>query len=380
MRIIIDDKIPFIRGVFEEVADVAYIPGGEITSRHVADADALVVRTRTRCDANLLDGSSVRFIATATIGTDHINAAYCASRGIAWSNAPGCNSSSVRQYMASLLLNLFGGELKGKTLGVVGYGHVGSKVASLGALLGMDVLVCDPPLEKAGESDGFVEACGGFAPLERVAKNADILTFHVPLTREGGHATFHLCDAELLGGVKSGAWIVNTARGEVVDAAALKGALASDKIVGAALDVWEGEPSVDSELLDMLAIATPHIAGYSADGKANGTAGSVRAVSRFFNLGLDDWAPDVPPPANPAISIANDGIAPLDVAKTAVNATYDIRRDDAALRANSGDFERLRGDYPLRREPPAFVVELESCDKEAEVLLQGLGFQLELTE
>lgn len=363
MRIVADSKIPFLGGALESRAEVVYLPGADISAADVADADALIVRTRTNCGEKLLSGSKVKFIATATIGFDHIDAAYCAANGIEWTNAPGCNSGSVRQYICSVLLNLavrHGFSLKGKTIGVVGVGNVGAKIAELGETLGMRVLLDDPPRAR-------VEGGGVFVDLKRIVAESDIITLHTPLAKDGGDKTWHLADAGFISAMKRSAFLINSSRGEVVDNQALKTALKEGRLAGAVLDVWEGEPEIDLELLELVDIATPHIAGYSLDGKANGTAMSVQAVSRFLGLGLDDWMPEnVTAPANPVLP----GVDATDEAAllAAVSSTYDVLADDRRLRGDPAGFERQRGDYPLRREFRAFSVE------NADETLVKLGF------
>ncbi|NOY75470.1 MAG: 4-phosphoerythronate dehydrogenase PdxB [Kiritimatiellaeota bacterium] len=377
MKIVIDDKIPFIRGAFEQVADVAYIPDAKIAPADVADADALIVRTRTKCAATLLDGSNVKFIATATIGYDHIDSAYCENSGITWTSAPGCNSFSVQQYIASALLRIAESEgikLAGKTLGVVGVGNVGTKVAKLAEIIGMRVLLNDPPRKSRGERP---ETDDSFVPLDRIRKEADFITFHVPMIKDGHLKTFHMADAEFLSGMKGNAWLINSSRGPVVDNQTLKKALESAEIAGAVLDVWENEPDIDTELLNLARFATPHIAGYSADGKANGAMMSVRAVSHFFDFGLDDWSPsNIPLPDNRAIDLDCDGMEFEDISRAAILATYDIAEDDARLRSEPASFERLRGDYPLRREPPAYLARLKNDSANFAEKLSELRFDL----
>ena len=230
LRIVADDKIPFLRGALEPFAEVTYLPGGAIAPADVKNADALITRTRTRCGEALLAGSRVRFIATATIGYDHIDTAYLRRAGIAWRNAPGCNAASVAQYIGSALVSS-GVELCGKTLGVIGVGNVGSKVAALGEALGMRVLRNDPPRAEREGSTGFTE-------LPELLAEADFVTIHTPLTRDGAHPTFHLCDAGFPELMRPGAQLFNSGRGEVVDTAALKAALKSGRISAAVLDVW----------------------------------------------------------------------------------------------------------------------------------------------
>lgn len=374
MKIVSDNKIPFLRGVFEPFAQVLYLPGGDTTSEAVRDADALITRTRTRCDAALLAGSSVRVIASATIGYDHIDTSWCEANGIRWANAPGCNAASVEQYVAAALCTLsrrHAFPLAGRTLGVVGVGHVGSRVARLGAALGMRVLLCDPPRARREGPDAFVS-------LDEIIARSDIVTLHVPLTRTGEDATWHLLDAARLSAMRPDRYLLNTSRGPVVDSAALKAALQGRALGGAVLDVWEDEPSPDRELLELVDVATPHIAGYSADGKAAGTAAAVRTVSEVLDLPLGQWRPAaLPAPAQPLdFSLDAAGRSCEELLCDALLYTYDILADDAALRAHPERFEALRGDYPVRREPGAFRLRLQGGTKEMAERLSAIGFQL----
>ena len=374
MKIVCDNKIPFLRGALEPYAEVVYLPGSETTAEVVKDADAIVTRTRTRCDASLLEGSNVRAIATATIGFDHIDTAWCEAHGIAWSNAPGCNSWSVKQYVSSVLAVLaerHGLRLDTLTLGVVGVGNVGSKVAEVGRAYGMRVLLNDPPRARAEGSEAFTD-------LDTLLIESDIVTVHVPLTRGGEDATWHLFDADRLARMRPSQILVNSSRGPVVDNAALKDALRRRALKAAVLDVWEGEPELDRELIDLLDIATPHIAGYSADGKANGTTMSVRYLASQLGLPLADWtASDIPAPEQ-ALEFAVDaaGRTAQEVLSEAVLHTYDVRRDSDALRAAPGSFERLRGDYWVRREPSAFTLTLLHGTPNLAFRLEMLGFKV----
>ena len=375
MKIVCDNKIPFIRGVFEPWAEVVYLPGAETTPAVVRDADAVVTRTRTRCDAALLAGSSVRVVASATIGYDHIDTAWCEAHGILWRNAPGCNSSSVKQYIAAVLCTLarrHGLRLDSLTLGVVGVGNVGSKVAEAAALLGMRVLLCDPPRARAEGAEGFVD-------LDTLVAQSDIVTLHVPLSREGEDATSHLFDEARLAAMRPDQFLINSSRGPVVDGAALRAALQAKALRGAVLDVWEGEPEPDRALMALLDIATPHIAGYSADGKANGTRMSVRTVAAVLGLPLADWRPaDIPAPAQPLeFSLDASGKSRQEVLSEAILHTYDILADDRALRAHPERFEQLRGDYPVRREPTAFTLRLQGGDPALADALAALGFHIQ---
>ncbi len=375
MKIVCDNKIPFLRGVFEPWAEVVYLPGSETTPGVVRDADAVVTRTRTRCDAALLAGSSVRVVASATIGYDHIDTAWCEAHGILWRNAPGCNSSSVKQYIAAVLCTLarrHGLRLDALTLGVVGVGNVGSKVAEAAALLGMRVLLCDPPRARAEGAEGFVD-------LDTLVAQSDIVTLHVPLQREGEDATWHLFDEARLAAMRPDQFLINSSRGPVVDGAALRAALQAKALRGAVLDVWEGEPEPDRALMALLDIATPHIAGYSADGKANGTRMSVRTVAAVLGLPLADWRPaDIPAPEQPLeFSLDASGKSRQEVLSEAILHTYDILADDRALRAHPERFEQLRGDYPVRREPTAFTLRLQGGDPALADALAALGFHIQ---
>lgn len=374
MKIVCDNKIPFLRGVLEPYAEVVYLPGKETTPEVVRDADAIITRTRTICDESLLKGSSVKVIATATIGFDHIDTGWCEEHGIIWRNAPGCNSWSVKQYMSSVLVSLSrmrSFDLEGKTLGVVGVGNVGSKVAQAASALGMKVLLNDPPRERR-------EGSGDFVSLDEILRRSDIITLHVPLSREGEDATWHLFDAERIGKMSPSQILVNSSRGPVVDNAALKQALKARAIAGGVLDVWEGEPDLDPELVSLLDITTPHIAGYSADGKANGTAASVRTVSEVLGLPLTDWFPGgIPSPSMPLeFGIDAAGKTRQEVLSEAVLYTYDVLEDSGRLRGNLGLFEKLRGDYPVRREPSAFTLKLKGGDTALAGALGALGFKV----
>lgn len=358
-----DDKIPFLRGVFEPYGEVKYLPGKEICNADLLDADCLITRTRTCVDAGLLDGTSVKFAGTATIGFDHFDTRYLESRGILWSNAPGCNSSSVMQYIVSVLLHL-DIPLSGRTLGVVGVGNVGSKVAAAASALGMKVLLNDPP---RAEREGAEK----FTGLDELLENSDVVTLHVPLNE----TTRNLADETFFARLKPGAVFLNSSRGEAVDEEALKSAFRSGKVAKYALDVWRNEPDADAELRRDAAFATPHIAGYSTDGKANGTSMIVRRAAEIFDIPeLAGYYPDaVPPPLDPVIRLPENGSL-LAMLRTAVDRSYDVRRDDAKFRAAPELFEKLRGDYPVRREFSAYFV--EGGSPEARRVLAKLGFLL----
>ena len=373
MKFIIDDKIPYIKGALEPFGEVVYLPGKQTTSDIVRDADAIITRTRTICNESLLQNSAVKFIATATIGYDHIDTEYCKQAGIEWTNAPGCNSKSVEQYVASALFVLSekqGFKLKGKTIGIVGVGQVGSKVAKVCELLGMKVLLNDPPRARVEGSEKFVS-------FLEIISQSDIITFHVPLTMQGEDATFHLADTLFFESLGKQTIVLNTCRGEVVDTFAAETAIERGQIKALVLDCWEREPDIDKNLLGLVDLATPHIAGYSKDGKANGTTRSVQAISQFFKLGIDDWKPKgVDLPEQTIIHLDGFKRTEEEIIREAVLFTYDIQQDDAQLRANPEKFEQLRGDYPVRREYPVFTIQHQNVPDETVEKLKQLGFKI----
>ncbi len=373
INIIADEKIPFLKGVLEPYARVSYLNGLDITPAAVADADALLVRTRTRCDESLLCGSRVKFIATATIGYDHIDTAFCDASSICWVNAPGCNAASVQQYIASALAHIAltsGQALSGKTIGIIGAGHVGQKVEALASCLGMRLLVNDPPRARNEGKDKFVG-------LEGLLAASDFITLHVPLTVSGEDQTLHLINRDTLPMVKKGAWLINTSRGEVVDQSVLKSTIHDGKFAGVVLDVWENEPGVDTELLKMVSIATPHIAGYSVDGKINGTTHVIRSLAQYFQLPLEAWKPSaIPTPQNVEIELDCAGKSTEMTVLQAIIATYNVVDDDFRFRSDPGSFENLRNTYPARREFPAFKIRMVNGNDNISMLLLSLGFQV----
>jgi erythronate-4-phosphate dehydrogenase len=373
MKVIVDEKIPFLHNVLEPFVDVEYYAGNEINNSILKSADALIIRTRTKCNASLLADTPVKYIATATIGYDHIDTEFCKRMGITWTNAPGCNSSSVMQYIASALLTYSkeqGIDLKNQVLGVIGVGNVGKKIVKLAENLGMQVVLNDPPRANKEGKCGFISLTG-------LLREANIITCHVPLVYKGQYQTHHLINKEFLSRVNKETLFINTSRGEVVDTQSLKEALKTRQIKDAFIDVWENEPDIDTELIKMAYFATPHIAGYSTDGKANATKMSVQALSRHFNLGIDDWEPDdIPTPENAIIkidAIYNDF---QSILKDTVLPTYSIRYDDKLLRNSPNDFEKLRGNYPLRREFGAYYISTSNLSVDNRWGLLRMGFNI----
>ncbi len=296
IKIIADNKIPFFKGVLDDAAEIQYLNPNEITNQNIKETDALIIRTRTICNADLLNDTNVKFIATATIGYDHIDTEYCKEKNIKWMNAPGCNSSSVMQYVSSALLTIADKkniDLSNSTVGIIGVGNVGSKVAKAASIFGMNVLLNDPPRKRNEGGNKFVD-------LDYLISKSDFITFHVPLNKSGIDKTYHLVDDTFINKLKENTILFNTSRGSVVKTESLKNALTNRKINSAVLDVWENEPEINLELLSLVDIATPHIAGYSADGKANGTSVCVNGIAEFFNLDFDkNWYPkEMPNPEN----------------------------------------------------------------------------------
>lgn len=373
LKIVADNKIPFLQGALEEKARVLYLPGDQIKPEHVKNADALIVRTRTRCDESLLKNSSVKLITSATIGFDHIDTRWCEQNNIRWANAPGCNANSVVQYVSSALAFIsrqHSVDLTQKTLGIIGAGNIGSRLAQLTSTLGIKTLVNDPP--RAAR-----EGTSGFTDLETLLQQADIITLHIPLEQTEKNNTFHLVNKDFLQKTKKGLWFINSSRGEIADTTALIAALKTKHLAGAILDVWEHEPHINQELLDLSALATPHIAGYSADGKANGTAVCVRNISRFFNLALEQWyPPHIPMPDNHIIEYPCLHRSTEAIFNHLSLASYNIDIDNQRLRLNPSDFEKQRGNYPVRREPAAWQVKAQDCRETEKDFISTLGYNL----
>lgn len=325
MKVIVDDKIPFIKGLIERLADdVIYLSGEAISKEDVHDADILIIRTRTNCNKDLLEGSSVKLIVTATIGFDHIDTCYCHTAGIKWISCPGCNANSVCIYVHNALI-VTDHLRPSMTVGVVGVGHVGSLIFKDLERSGMKVLLCDPPRHDAGD---YVEG-HGFCSLATIQTEADIITFHTPLTTEGKYSTYHMADMKFFKNLKKVPLIINASRGSVVDNDALLISLQKGLISDAVIDTWENEPKPNTELLRLVAIGTPHIAGYSADGKANATEMSLEAVAKYLGK---NFSTDIFVPSAEKLST-----------KTLIN-------DSQQLKNNPDKFEALRNNYPIRRE------------------------------
>ncbi len=351
-RIIIENHIPFIEGSLEEAGcEVRYLAARDITRDAAMDADAIVTRTRTRCDASLLEGTPVSLVATATIGTDHIDSAWCAANGIEVANAPGCNAPAVAQYVFSAVTHLTNRPLSQQTIAIIGVGHVGKIIERWAEALDMKVLRNDPPRERA---EG-----GRWNSLEEIAEKADIITVHTPLTRDGRDATLHLIDGAFIDSLKRSPIVINAARGGIVDEAALLRGIGQGRVGAAVIDCWENEPTPDARLIERAAIATPHIAGYSRQGKIRATAAALEAVSRHFGLPAEG-------PKAPRVRAESPEACAATVSVRSVNDSYDPCKDSIELRAavlrddgsvDGAAFERLRNNYELRPEAPGAKID-----------------------
>ncbi len=379
MRLLADENIPLLDPFFASFGEIRRLPGRAIDRAAVADADVLLVRSVTRVDRALLEGSAVKFVGTCTIGTDHLDLAYFAEAGIAWSSAPGCNARGVVEYVLGALLALaerHGTDLAARTYGVVGAGQVGGRLVELLRGLGWNVLVCDPP-RQAREG-------GDFVGLEEIIRRCDVISLHTPLTRDCTDATWHLLGAERLAQLKPGSWLINASRGAVVDNAALKAHLSGGADLEAVLDVWEGEPLVDAELAALCRLATPHIAGYSLDGKLRGTEQIYRAFCAWRGEAPAVNLAQLLPPAWLSELVLHEQADPVWALATVCRAVYDPRLDDAAFRrsllgdaeARRTGFDALRKHYPMRRELPELRVRVTGEAKQLHRQLAALGVQL----
>lgn len=359
LRLLVDANVPFAEEAFGAFGRVRLAPGQEITPETTAEADVLLVRSVTRVDEGLLDGSPVRFVGSATIGTDHVDLDYLRSRGIPFAHAPGSNAPSVVEYVLAALLVMYterDAVLRNETVGVVGCGHVGGALAVRLRALGLRVLRNDPPLAERAEAEGRPH---DFVPLATVLAESDAVTLHPPLTRSGPHPTHHLMGADELAAMRPHALLVNASRGAVVDNAALRDALEAGRIGGAALDVWENEPTPDPDLLRLAGLATPHIAGYSFDGKVTGTAMLHDALADWLGVPatwdaervLADESAALPPLTPPDPSLSETAYL-----HALARQAYDVRADDARTRGlldlpeaeRGAAFHRLRRTYPRR--------------------------------
>jgi erythronate-4-phosphate dehydrogenase len=370
VKILVDENMPYARDLFSRLGEVKVVPGRPIPLTELADADALMVRSVTKVNRTLLDGKPVKFVGTATAGTDHIDEDYLHQSGVAFSAAPGCNAIAVVEYVFSALLALAerdGFTLTDRTVGIVGVGNVGSRLQARLNAWGVKTLLCDPPRAARGDSEDF-------HTLTSLVQEADILTFHTPLYLDGPYKTLHLASQALIGQLKPGTILINACRGEVVDNDALLSCLAQGQKLSTVLDVWEPEPMLNVELLAQVDIGTAHIAGYTLEGKARGTTQVFEAFSAF--IGQPQRIPlETLLPAADIESVTVRGSLTQAILKRLVHLVYDVRRDDALLRSVAGiagEFDKLRKHYAERREWSSLCVQCD--DANTATLLQALGF------
>jgi len=377
MKLIVDKDIPLAGSAFGALGNVELVDAAALTRAGLRDTDALIVRSTARVDAQLLDGSRVKFVGTATIGTDHVDTEYLASRGIAFASAPGSNANSVKEYVVAALLDIAvrrSWSLKGASIGIVGVGHVGSIVRNAAEALGMRVLLNDPPLARQTGDRRFV-------PLDELM-DAEVITLHVPLTKGGPDATFHLFDEKRFDRMKRGSIIINTSRGSVVKGDALRNAAAGKQLGGSVVDVWENEPGIDAALLANVTIGTPHIAGYSVEGKLNALRMIRKALCVHFGID-DDWRP-VPDAAKRELEVPPGMMTAESVLHYIVSRSYDIALDDKMLRGiadrppqERGEyFTKLRSGYRERHEFAGTAVRLPEKHGHLAGAIAALGFNI----
>ncbi|MCX6174746.1 MAG: 4-phosphoerythronate dehydrogenase [Ignavibacteriales bacterium] len=377
MKIVVDENIPQAREAFDSFGELIFSTGRKISKELLADIDVLLVRSITNVNEKLLTGTNVKFVATATAGTDHVDKEYLIRNKITFADAAGCNSFSVAEYLIAALSNIFSNNnfsFNGKSLGIVGIGNVGSKVASFAKALGFNVLQNDPPIErKSGVKD--------FVPLEDILQ-CDIISLHVPLTHSGIDKTYHLLNEKNLNQIKSGTILINTSRGEVVDNEALKKRLQNKNDLITVLDVWENEPNIDFELLKMVNLCSAHIAGYSLEGKVNGTEIIYNKLCDFLGI-TPNWEAKYPAISNSVITI-DRRLSLEELLNDIINQIYTIEKDDKLLREgiNLGmhqqakHFDDLRKNYPVRREFNNYTIKLNFADPEIKKKLESLRFNV----
>jgi len=380
VQIVADENIPFVAECFSSIGEVKVVSGRDITPNVVSDAEVLLVRSITRVGADLLSGSKVRFVGTATIGFDHVDIEYLSRNNIGFASAPGSNANSAAEYVIAGLLNIakqYEINLEGKSIGIIGVGNVGGRVAKKCEALGMKTYLNDPPLQRQTGAPKYL-------PIEELF-NCDFITLHTPLTFEGEDKTFHLADENFFKSLKTGCIFFNASRGGVVDSSALKAAIGEGRLQATVLDVWENEPNIDVELLEMVDISTPHIAGYSLDGKIAGMIMIYKAACEYFGLDAKyDISSFLPEPAVPELKINPNGGSEQDVLLGAVEKIYDIKADDVRLRRMLEEsakergkyFDSLRKTYPVRREFQNTHIIVEDKNSSLARKLKGIGFLL----
>jgi erythronate-4-phosphate dehydrogenase len=380
MQLVIDENIAFAAEAFSQFGDVLLINGRQITNEILHNADALIVRSITNVDDKLLQNTNIKFVGTATIGTDHIDNNFLNENNIAFADAKGCNADSVAEYVFTALLKITVDNkltLKNKSIAIIGVGNVGSRVAKYAEALGLKVYKNDPPKQRAGEGSNYV--------LLEEALQADIITLHVPLNKSGIDKTFHLLDEKQLNKINNGSILINTSRGAVVDHIALSD-IVDKKHFKVILDVWEGEPLINIDLLQEVLISSPHVAGYSLEGKVNGTKMIYDALCRFTNQ-LSDWEPKMPTVENNIIDVSSTKILEKKLNLT-FKQIYNIETDDYKMRemikmdndSRAAYFDKLRKEYPLRREFTNYTILVEETDKQLKGILEAFRFNIKIID
>lgn len=379
MRLIVDENIAFAKEAFSSFGELKLLNGRDIINDEVKDVDVLIVRSITRIGEKLLKNSTVKFIGTATIGTDHIDKNFLESKRIKFSDAKGCNADSVAEYVFTALLKVATKEkisLRGKTIGIVGVGNIGSRIVKLAESLGLKVLKNDPPLERKGIGKNYIA-------FDKILE-ADIMTFHVPLNLDGIDKTYHLLNKEKLTNIKPGTIIINTSRGSVIDNKALLEET-NHKNFKLILDVWENEPSINTKLLEKVKMGTPHIAGYSFEGKVNGTRMIYDSLCQYLNMN-QIWQPRTPKIEGTELRIP-EGESDEERVYKLFAKVYNIQNDYTKLREifkysldeQGSYFDKLRKDYPIRREFSNYTVQLSHTEMHLKSFLECFRFKVKIS-
>lgn len=377
MKILADENIPQAKEAFSNFGDVRLIHGREITNQLLQDIDVLVVRSITNVNEKLLENTPVKFVGTATIGTDHIDKEYLQSKNIFFADAAGCNSFSVAEYVITAITKIYNENqisFSGKKIGIIGYGNIGTKVARFAKALGFETIINDPPLERKSDK-------GNFRSLNE-ALNCDVITFHVPLNKTGIDKTYHLLNEENISQIKSGSLLINTSRGPVVKNSILKKRLSEAKDIYTVLDVWENEPNIDLELLKLVDIGTAHIAGYSLEGKLNGTLFIYNKLCEFSGY-KTEWNPVYPSINNPILQLASQN-SPEEKIGYLTNSVYNITEDNSQLKELLNEnvvnpdkfFDRLRKNYWIRREFNNYSIAMTQGNEKLKTIFQELRFKI----
>jgi len=373
MKIICDENISFAEAAFTQFGKVELLQGRKINNAALHKADVLIVRSITRVDKSLLENTNIKFVGTATIGTDHVDINYLNKKNIKFADAAGCNSDAVAEYLFTALFRILVDKnisLKNKSIGIIGAGNIGSRVVKLAKAVGLEIIMNDPPLQRKTGSNRF-------SSLAETLQ-ADIITFHVPLTKDGKDKTIHLLDEKKIKSMKDGIILINASRGPVIDNTALS-SLIDRKRLNVVLDVWEHEPEVNITLLNQTLIASPHIAGYSLEGKVNGTYLIYKNFCDFLGE-APTWQPTLAIPENSLIE-AEENKSDEETLDFIFSKVYQIRRDDKKMRhLNELDaklrpsyFDLMRKEYPYRREFNNYLV--KNTSKQLKKILEAFRFK-----